>query len=121
MILLIWIVCLIPIPETPLNNVKFIDKWTHITMYGVLCIIIWVEYTHQHHVVEKAKLLIGGILLPTLMGGLIEIVQAYCTGGRRRGEWLDFAADSIGVLVGLIIGILLVTILSKHRKDNTAN
>ncbi|MCH4148168.1 MAG: VanZ family protein [Prevotella sp.] len=120
-ILIIWILCLIPIPDTPLNHVRLIDKWTHIAMYGGLCITIWAEYLHVNKTMEKGKLFIGGVLLPILMGGLIEIVQAYCTGGRRSGEWLDFAADSIGVIVGLIIGTLLVKILSKYRKDNATN
>lgn len=118
-ILSIWIVCLIPIPETPLNNVKFIDKWTHIIMYGVLCIAIWAEYLHKHHETKKSKLFLGGILFPLLMGGLIEIVQAYCTNGRRSGDWLDFATDGIGIITGLIIGILLAMILSKLRKDRS--
>lgn len=118
-ILSIWIVCLIPIPETPLNNVKLIDKWTHITMYGVLCLAILAEYQHKHHEKKKGKLFIGGILLPLLMGGSIEIVQAYCTNGRRSGDWLDFAADGIGVITGLAIGILLAMILSKLKKDRS--
>lgn len=33
----IWILSLMPIPETPLNDVRMIDKWTHLVMYGGLC------------------------------------------------------------------------------------
>ena len=37
LIILIWILCLTPwIPETPLDDVSLIDKWTHLVMYGVL-------------------------------------------------------------------------------------
>ena len=43
-ILLIWILSLTPFfPETPLDNVDFIDKWTHLVMYGgtsVTCAVI---------------------------------------------------------------------------------
>ena len=34
LIVVIWVVCLIPIPETPLSDVNLIDKWTHFVMYG---------------------------------------------------------------------------------------
>lgn len=47
------------------------------------------------------------------MGGVIEILQAYCTGGRRSGEWLDFAADALGSTIALLIGILLVRCRAK--------
>ena len=49
-------------------------------------------------------MLVISLLLPVLMGGLIEIVQATCTGGRRSGDWLDFAADGVGAIIGWIIG-----------------
>jgi hypothetical protein len=41
------------------------------------------------------------------MGGLVELAQAYCTGGRRSGEWLDFLANSLGVCLGVLIGLFL--------------
>ena len=41
------------------------------------------------------------------MGGLLEILQANCTGGRRSGEWLDFAANSVGSTLAFVIGILV--------------
>ena len=37
LIVVIWVLCLTPwIPESPLNNVRLIDKWTHLVMYGTL-------------------------------------------------------------------------------------
>ena len=29
----IWVLCFMDIPETPLSEVRFIDKWTHSAMY----------------------------------------------------------------------------------------
>ena len=43
-ILTIWIICLIPVPETRLKHVAFIDKWTHMVMYAATCAVIWMEY-----------------------------------------------------------------------------
>ena len=44
LVVAIWIICLIPIPETPLDDVPMIDKWTHFVMYGSLCSVIFAEY-----------------------------------------------------------------------------
>ena len=86
-IALIWILSLTPIfPETPFDNVAFIDKWTRL---------------------DYEKLFFYAFLLPILMSGLLELLQAYCTGGHRNGDWLDFAANSLGVLLGALIGLLM--------------
>ncbi len=119
----IWILCFIDIPETPLDQVSFIDKWTHAVMYLGLCGVFWTEHLFinrdkWNQPKEKKQLLIFGFIWPALMGGLIEILQANCTGGRRSGDWLDFYADFIGVLLGQITGILLAKYLSKQKKDS---
>ena len=105
-ILLIGVLSLAPyFPETPLDNVAFIDKWTHLVMYGGTCTVIWWEYLRSHSALNSRKLLItlAGMIL---LGGLMELLQAYCT-TTRSGEWLDFWADSIGVLLGYAIGLLM--------------
>lgn len=100
----IWIVCMIPVPETPLDNVRFIDKWTHFAMYGTLTTAIWVEYILRHRgEVAWGRLLAGGMLAPVLMGGAVELAQAYLT-TCRSGEWLDALCNSLGVLLGAGIG-----------------
>lgn len=108
LIVIIWILCLIPIPEqVPLKGVPMMDKWTHFVMYGTLCLTIWIEYLKRHKKTNKKRIFLFAIIAPILMSGIIELVQAYCTGGRRSGELLDFAANSIGVGIGNAIGILL--------------
>ncbi len=103
----IWVVCMIPVPETPLDNVRFIDKWTHFIMYGTLTTVIWVEYVLHHTTISWRRLLIGGALLPALMGGAVELAQAYLT-TCRSGDWLDALCNSFGVLLGVIIGRLFI-------------
>lgn len=51
-----------------------------------------------------------------LWGGLIEIVQATCTGGHRSGDIMDWAADAVGVVLGQLIGIPLARVASKWNK-----
>lgn len=113
-IAVIWILCFCTPPHTPLDNVKLIDKWAHITMYAGTCSIIWFEYLQRHKSLDKISLFTWAWLAPVLMSGLIELLQAYCTGGRRSGDWLDFAANSIGATLAVVIGILMVKCRAKH-------
>ena len=157
LIVAIWVVCLIPVPETPLNDVNLIDKWTHFVMYGSLTTVIWFEYIRRkkkmaphpslhdtlsprgggnvsnetltedcaqemvtsssplgermpERQVRGHALLIGGMLCPIIMGGLIELAQAYLT-TCRSGDIYDFYCNSLGVLLGCIIGLILRAIL----------
>ncbi len=104
----IWVLCFIDIPETPLSEVRFIDKWTHSAMYLILGLSISLEYLRTKRRGSYRTLVLWAGLMPAVMGGFIEILQANCTGGRRSGEWLDFLADSAGTVTALAIGILLV-------------
>ena len=103
-----WILCFMNIPESPLNNVKFIDKWTHSLMYLVIGLSISLEYLRTTKRARLIFITVWGWLIPVIMGGVIEVLQTYCTGGRRSGEWLDFYADALGSTIALLIGILLV-------------
>ena len=113
----IWTVCLIPIPETPLNDVPMMDKWTHFVMFGVLSLCIISEYVYRHRKPKGWDVALVGMLLPFAMGGMIELAQAYCTGGNRSGDIMDWLADGIGVLIGAAIGSLLVYYRARARKD----
>ena len=105
-IVLIWVLSLLPFfPETPLDDVAFIDKWTHLVMYGGTCSVIWWEYLRSHSSIDWRKVVLLAIVGMILLGGLMELLQAYCT-TTRSGEWLDFWADSVGVLLGTVIGLL---------------
>ena len=117
LILFTWIISLIPIPETPLNEVRFVDKWTHVTLYLLLALTIGAEFTRHHGRSDRLGRFLAAFVLPIAMGGLVEIVQMTCTGGRRSGDWIDFADDGAGVLTAWIIGMLLAKCLSRGGKD----
>ena len=102
---IIWVLCLMPIPETPLSDVKMIDKWTHMVMFGTLGLVALWEYARKKNTSPRwGKVFLLGRVMPSLTGGLVELVQRFCTGGMRSGEWLDFAADCIGALVAFLTG-----------------
>ena len=104
---LVWYLSLVlDVPENPLSNVAFIDKWTHLVMYGGTCSVIWFEYLRCHEQLNGWKLFLLAWLGPVLMGGLLELLQAYCT-TNRSGEWLDFWADALGVTLAVGVGLIL--------------
>lgn len=103
-----WILCFMTIPETPLSSIRFIDKWTHSLIYLVLGLSISLEYLRNTKQPSPKFIIVWVWLMPIIMGGLIEVLQSYCTNGNRSGEWLDFFADAIGSTIAVLIGILLV-------------
>lgn len=112
-LVLIWLLCVvIEMPETPLDGVALIDKWTHFVMYGGTCGVMWWEYLRCHTRLDARRLLLWAVVAPVVMGGVIELVQAYLT-TTRSGEWLDWGADAVGVVLGNAIGLLLGRLMRK--------
>ena len=70
--------------------------------------VFWAEYWWTREKtgfrLRRPLLLLISLLAPILMSGGIELLQAYCTGGRRSGEWADFLANSLGVLAAYPLG-----------------
>lgn len=88
-------------PQTELDNISNIDKLVHTCMYGGLSIIIWWEYLRKHDTICWKRFIPISVVFPIMMSGIIELLQAYCT-TNRSGEWLDFAANSFGVILAFI-------------------
>lgn len=113
-IILVWGLSLTPFfPETPLSKVKFIDKWTHLVMYGGTCLVIWWEYRRKHGQPNYCRLITWGWLALVLMGGVLELLQEYTT-TTRSGDWLDFAANTLGATLGSVIGFLMIKCCPKR-------
>lgn len=102
---LIWYLSFFTPPKTELDDVAFIDKWVHIAMYGGTCGVFWVEYfwKRKRPMSHRFKLLLYAWLAPIVMSGIIELLQEYCTNGRRSGDWLDLAANATGVTLAAIV------------------
>ncbi len=90
-------------PQTELDNISNIDKLVHTCMYGGLSIIIWWEYLRKHDTICWKRFIPISVVFPIMMSGIIELLQAYCT-TNRSGEWLDFAANSLGVILAFMAG-----------------
>lgn len=100
----IWYICLIRVPHMKIQDIfSWWDKAAHTIMYAGFCALIWTEYNRSHREANKKRLLFFAFLAPILMSGTIELVQAYFT-TTRSGDWLDFLANTIGVLLTGAIG-----------------
>lgn len=119
LILAIWYLSFFTPPKTKLDDVQFIDKWVHITMYCGTCTVIWIEYLRQHRrSINKKRLALLAWLAPIAMSGAIELLQEYCTNGRRSGDWLDLAANAVGVTLAAVIGLALAHLRATRRKES---
>ncbi len=95
-------------PQTPLNQIHDIDKLVHVCMYSGMSGVLWLEYMRSHRNQFRLKhVLIGAVILPIAFSGCIELLQEYCT-TYRGGDWLDFTANSIGVVLAGLIAYFFV-------------
>tara|TARA_B110001454_G_scaffold178181_1_gene170911 strand:- start:157 stop:435 length:279 start_codon:yes stop_codon:yes gene_type:complete len=84
---------LYPLPELP--EFSGTDKTHHLVAYFILALPSGLR---------KPKKWALFIFLFILFGGVIEMIQPYVN---RYGEWLDFFANTIGVLIGFFSGVIL--------------
>ena len=94
LLLVIGLLSLIPLSELPATPGS--DKLHHMIAYAALVIPV---------AVSKPKYWWLIVLLYLAFSGVIELIQPYVN---RYGEWLDMAANSAGILCGLIIAQLLI-------------
>lgn len=110
----IWYLSFFTPPQTDMEEIPFIDKWVHIAMYSGTCFVLWLEYRRQHLSPDYEKLFFWAWLSPIMMSGIIELLQEYCTSGRRGGDWLDLTANAIGVTLAGLIGLLILRLFPKR-------
>jgi len=104
-------------PKTELDTVTNIDKLAHICMYGGLCTILWWEYLRTHASIHRLRTLIGAVLLPIALSGVIELLQEYAT-TNRSGDWADMIANCTGALLAAIGGYWILPKWIQRSKYN---
>ena len=109
-IIIIAIIIYLSFFTPPKNNVPTfpnMDKLVHLCMYGGLTTLLWVQYFWCHKGIKWSHLILGGIICPIVMSGLIEIGQSNLT-ETRSGEWMDFVANTIGVFLATIVSYYIL-------------
>jgi VanZ family protein len=83
---------------------KGADKVVHFCMYGGLSGVFWIEFLFKHRKKKANYLyaLLGAVVYPVLFGGIMELCQAYFT-RYRSGDWMDFQANTAGVITASLI------------------
>ena len=92
--------CLLRKPLYQLPPIQDGDKWVHWLAFMVLTLVILWDTKKAGQKLWQMWTL--GIVFPVAYGGLIEVLQKLFF-YPRTGEWSDWLADSIGVLVGAIV------------------
>ena len=114
-VIVILLLSLLPIGGIQVaKDVPFADKWTHMVMYCALTLTISIEYARRHQLLHKSYFL-WGLLHPIFFGGIIELLQSYAT-TYRSGEWLDLAADAVGCLIGVLLGLCIKYLTPIYNK-----
>lgn len=104
-----FVLSVVPIPEVPeVEDVPLFDKWVHMLMYAFVALAVWFDcYRNRADRRLTWGVVAGAVVWPILLGGGLELWQAYLT-TCRSGEWLDFYADTVGTLLALPVGLWLV-------------
>ena len=92
--------------DEPLFQWPHIDKVVHCCMYFGMSGMLWLEFIRAHRR-EQAPMWhawIGAAACPVAFSGVVELLQSYCT-TYRGGDWLDFAANSVGVLLATVMAL----------------
>lgn len=96
--LAIVVISFLPQSEIALPPMSLSDKYAHFLMYGVYSLSLWIEARSQ-----GLRLYLITSLWPICLGGLLEMGQSSLTTS-RQGDWIDFLANSLGVLLTFPIG-----------------
>ena len=102
--LLIAYGCLVRQPLHTFPPIEHGDKWSHYAAFMLLTLcILW--DSHQATVTPWKKWTLA-ILYPIAYGGISELLQSKYF-YPRIGEWADWLADCIGVLIASLIGLII--------------
>ena len=97
-----------PSTFTGVPSFTFEDKLVHLLLYSVLTFILIFDFhkRNKHINIKSLPFLFTCIIIPILLGGLVEILQPIYF-APRTAEWIDWFSDIAGSLLGLLSARLL--------------
>ncbi|MEO6328218.1 MAG: VanZ family protein [Ginsengibacter sp.] len=91
------------IPPSDWLNIDFLDKWLHAGVFGLLVFLFcWPFYKSAFGKDERKHYFIKIALATSIWGLAIEFIQKFFIPGRSF-DLFDWAADSVGALLGFFI------------------
>lgn len=113
----ILIILLMPVPDmsdepglelfAEFSSIPHMDKLIHLSMFGFLSCVCWMEGNYQKNRSEKPQIDLGILIF---YGILTEVLQKIT--GYRTFDVVDISAD----VVGIFCGYSFLTILRKYCK-----
>ena len=97
------------IPSNPMTTWRGFDKFVHFSMYAVLSFTLFFEMRCEKGCI--AKYILTAILILSF-SSLLELFQKLFNALERSAELLDFVANLLGILAGLILYRIFLSIKS---------
>ena len=92
--------CILRTPHYTLPPINNGDKYVHLLAYAILAGVLMFDHYKANLHTYKSWLLT--LIIPTIYGGAIELIQKWwCY--PRTGDWYDWAADCVGITIGATI------------------
>ena len=79
------------------------DKVAHFIMYAALTASFCFDYYRRQGSIHKQWHLIAALAVAIVTGAALELMQAHMAMG-RTGDIIDFAANTMGAIVGIVSG-----------------
>lgn len=102
-----------PLPEEDIPMIPGIDKLIHSVMFGGLFGAICFDYYRGGGIFFRRFITLTAMIC-VVSGGLVEYLQIAMDNG-RTGDWIDFAADTLGVVVAIFAAPPTVKKVVKRR------
>ena len=101
-------------PMRWLTRIPYYDKLIHFGFYlgQVVLLSLWIRPAHQNRI---------WVAIPCIIfSGIVELLQSEYFS--RSGDWVDFAANSLGALLGIPLAVLIVKVFgegeSRSEREN---
>ena len=114
--IIVLILSLIPSSTTPqLSAVKIphFDKIIHFIFYFVLSFLLMLRFNITKYKINKIYVILISIIVSTIYGGMIEIMQDILT-TERVADIFDFLTNFVGATIGTFLFIVLL----KQKKNS---
>lgn len=118
--LIVWLIIILFLSGYPGNQLPKVavwqfDKLVHTLMYAILSFLFFLPFCGQCFDRKKRfKIGIVIILFGVSFGGFMEILQENIF-INRSGSWIDFIANTVGAVLGVLIAPLVLKYLPINR------